>query len=172
MRPMPSIASATTTAVTIQKNCVRRTSTILAQIVAQRLAEELGEGSWETCDSLGGCLRRKLRRPTAPCRYHFRMTDARTLYREGFQHFADNRLDEAIALYLQAVENGHKRRGFHPNPDLLASLKKVLNAYGVYTSDELETYRDVWRESWREPPTNGVDQAFEQLKDALEEADT
>ncbi len=32
------------------------------------------------------------------------MTDARTLYREGFQHFADNRLDEAIALYLQAVE--------------------------------------------------------------------
>jgi len=72
-------------------------------------------------------------------------------------------------LYLQAVENGHKRRGFHPDPDLIASLKKVLNAYGVYTSDELETYRDVWRESWRVPPPNGVDQAFEQLKDALEE---
>ncbi len=32
------------------------------------------------------------------------MSDARTLYREGFQHFADDRLDEAITLYLQAVE--------------------------------------------------------------------
>ena len=72
-------------------------------------------------------------------------------------------------LYLQAVENGHKRRGFHPDPDLIASLKKVLNAYGVYTSDELETYRDIWSESLHIPPTNGMDQAFEQLKDALEE---
>ena len=71
-------------------------------------------------------------------------------------------------LYLQAVENGHKRRGFHPDPDLIASLKKVLNAYGVYTSDELETYRDVWSESWRVPPTNDVDQAFEKLKEAFE----
>ena len=32
------------------------------------------------------------------------MTDARAIYREGFQQFADDRLDEAIALYLQAVE--------------------------------------------------------------------
>jgi len=32
------------------------------------------------------------------------MTDARAIYREGFQHFADDRMDEAIALYLQAVE--------------------------------------------------------------------
>ncbi len=36
--------------------------------------------------------------------YDSSMTDARTLYREGFQHFADDRLDEAITLYLQAVE--------------------------------------------------------------------
>ena len=32
------------------------------------------------------------------------MADARAIYREGFQHFADDRMDEAIALYLQAVE--------------------------------------------------------------------
>ena len=32
------------------------------------------------------------------------MSDARAIYREGFQHFADDRLDEAIALYLKAVE--------------------------------------------------------------------
>lgn len=73
-------------------------------------------------------------------------------------------------LYLQAVENGHKRRGFHPDPDLIAALKKILNAYGIYTSDELEAYRDVWRESWHAPPPNNVDRAFEQLKEAFEEA--
>jgi len=32
------------------------------------------------------------------------MSDARTLYREGFQHFVDDRLDEAIACYRRAVE--------------------------------------------------------------------
>ena len=32
------------------------------------------------------------------------MTDARTLYREGFQKFVDDHVDEAIALYLRAVE--------------------------------------------------------------------
>ena len=32
------------------------------------------------------------------------MSEARTLYREGFQHFAQGRLDEAIASYRRAVE--------------------------------------------------------------------
>ena len=32
------------------------------------------------------------------------MSEARNIYREGFQHFADDRLDEAIALYKKAVE--------------------------------------------------------------------
>ena len=32
------------------------------------------------------------------------MSDARAIYREGFQHFTDDRLDEAIALYQQAIE--------------------------------------------------------------------
>ncbi len=32
------------------------------------------------------------------------MSEARTLYREGFQHFAQGRLDEAIACYRRAVE--------------------------------------------------------------------
>ena len=32
------------------------------------------------------------------------MSDARTRYREGFQHFANGRLAEAIACYRQALE--------------------------------------------------------------------
>ena len=32
------------------------------------------------------------------------MADARTLYREGFQHFAEDRIDEAINCYRRAVE--------------------------------------------------------------------
>ncbi len=32
------------------------------------------------------------------------MAEARTLYREGFQHFAQGRLDEAIACYRRAVD--------------------------------------------------------------------
>ena len=32
------------------------------------------------------------------------MADARTLYREGFQHFAEDRIDEAIDCYRRAVE--------------------------------------------------------------------
>ena len=32
------------------------------------------------------------------------MSDARSLYREGFQHFANERIDEAIGCYRQAVE--------------------------------------------------------------------
>ena len=32
------------------------------------------------------------------------MTDARALYREGFQHFAEDRIDEAIDCYRRAVE--------------------------------------------------------------------
>jgi tetratricopeptide (TPR) repeat protein len=32
------------------------------------------------------------------------MTDARTLYREGFQHFAEDRIDEAIDCYRRAVD--------------------------------------------------------------------
>ena len=32
------------------------------------------------------------------------MPDARTLYREGFQHFAEDRIDEAIDCYRRAVE--------------------------------------------------------------------
>ncbi len=31
------------------------------------------------------------------------MSDARALYREGFQHFAENRIDEAIDCYQRAV---------------------------------------------------------------------
>jgi len=48
------------------------------------------------------------------------MSDARTLYREGFQHFADDRLDEAIALYLQAVE---------VDPDLAIAWNGLSMAY-------------------------------------------
>jgi protein O-GlcNAc transferase len=32
------------------------------------------------------------------------MSDARDLYRQGFEHFSEDRLDEAIALYRQAIE--------------------------------------------------------------------
>jgi superkiller protein 3 len=32
------------------------------------------------------------------------MDDARALYREGFQHFANDRVDEAIACYERAIE--------------------------------------------------------------------
>jgi superkiller protein 3 len=32
------------------------------------------------------------------------MPDARSLYKEGFQHFANDRLDEAIACYDRALE--------------------------------------------------------------------
>jgi len=32
------------------------------------------------------------------------MTDARALYREGFQHFANDRFDEAVAKYREALE--------------------------------------------------------------------
>lgn len=32
------------------------------------------------------------------------MADARALYREGFQHFAEDRIDEAIDCYRRAVE--------------------------------------------------------------------
>ena len=32
------------------------------------------------------------------------MADARTLYKEGFDHFVNDRLDEAIASYRKAVE--------------------------------------------------------------------
>ncbi len=32
------------------------------------------------------------------------MPDARALYREGFQHFAEDRIDEAIDCYRRAVE--------------------------------------------------------------------
>jgi tetratricopeptide (TPR) repeat protein len=32
------------------------------------------------------------------------VTDARALYREGFQHFAEDRIDEAIDCYRRAVE--------------------------------------------------------------------
>ncbi len=32
------------------------------------------------------------------------MTDARPIYSEGFQHFANDRLDEAIACYRRALE--------------------------------------------------------------------
>ena len=32
------------------------------------------------------------------------MSDARTLYREAFQHFANDRLDEAIEGYKKAIE--------------------------------------------------------------------
>lgn len=32
------------------------------------------------------------------------MTDARTLYREGFKHFSEDRIDEAIDCYRRAVE--------------------------------------------------------------------
>jgi len=32
------------------------------------------------------------------------MSDARSIYREAFQHFLENRLDEAIAGYRRAVE--------------------------------------------------------------------
>jgi tetratricopeptide (TPR) repeat protein len=32
------------------------------------------------------------------------MSDARALYREGFRHFAENRIDEAIDCYERAVE--------------------------------------------------------------------
>lgn len=32
------------------------------------------------------------------------MSDARTLYKEGFQHFANDRIDEAIACYRRAAE--------------------------------------------------------------------
>lgn len=32
------------------------------------------------------------------------MSDARALYREGFQHFASDRLDEALACYRRALE--------------------------------------------------------------------
>lgn len=32
------------------------------------------------------------------------MSDARTLYREGFRHFAENRIDAAIDCYERAVE--------------------------------------------------------------------
>ncbi len=32
------------------------------------------------------------------------MSEARALYREGFQHFAGGRLDQAIACYRKAVE--------------------------------------------------------------------
>lgn len=70
-------------------------------------------------------------------------------------------------LYLQAVESGHKRRGLRADPDLIAALKKVFNHYGVYSADEVETYREVWRESWHEPSSNDVDQAFEQFKGAF-----
>jgi tetratricopeptide (TPR) repeat protein len=52
------------------------------------------------------------------------MNDARTIYREAFQHFVDDRLEEAIAGYRRAVEadpklaiawtglsKAHQRRG-------------------------------------------------------------
>ena len=48
------------------------------------------------------------------------MTDARAIYREGFQHFADDRLDEAIALYLQAVD---------PDPELAIAWNGLSMAY-------------------------------------------
>lgn len=32
------------------------------------------------------------------------MSDARALYKQGFQHFANDEVDEAIALYRQAIE--------------------------------------------------------------------
>ena len=32
------------------------------------------------------------------------MPDARALYREGFEHFAENRIDEAIDCYRRAVD--------------------------------------------------------------------
>lgn len=32
------------------------------------------------------------------------MADARALYKEGFDHFANDRLDEAIAAYERAIE--------------------------------------------------------------------
>ena len=32
------------------------------------------------------------------------MADARTLYKQGFSHFASDEVDEAIALYRQAIE--------------------------------------------------------------------
>jgi len=32
------------------------------------------------------------------------MPDARTLYKQGFNHFANDEVDEAIALYRQAIE--------------------------------------------------------------------
>jgi Flp pilus assembly protein TadD len=36
--------------------------------------------------------------------YDSTMPDARALYREGFQHFAENRIDEAIDCYQRAVD--------------------------------------------------------------------
>ena len=48
------------------------------------------------------------------------MTDARALYREGFRHFADDRVDEAIALYLQALE---------AQPDLAIAWNGLSMAY-------------------------------------------
>ncbi len=33
------------------------------------------------------------------------MSDAKSSYQEGFQHFANDRLDEAIACYQRAVES-------------------------------------------------------------------
>ena len=48
------------------------------------------------------------------------MTNARELYREGFRHFADDRLDEAIALYLRALE---------AEPDLAIAWNGLSMAY-------------------------------------------
>ena len=48
------------------------------------------------------------------------MSDARTLYREGFRHFVDNRLDEAIGCYQRAVET---------DPDLAIAWNGLSMAY-------------------------------------------
>ena len=48
------------------------------------------------------------------------MTDARALYREGFQHFANDRLDEAIACYRRALE---------ANPELAIAWNGLSMAY-------------------------------------------
>ena len=34
------------------------------------------------------------------------MSEARDLYREGFQHFLDDRLDEALETYRRAISLG------------------------------------------------------------------
>ncbi len=48
------------------------------------------------------------------------MTDARAIYREGFQHFANDRLDEAIACYRRALE---------ANPELAIAWNGLSMAY-------------------------------------------